>query len=335
MKILYCGPLGPWNTTEARRRALIDLGHEVVSVDLLSHLNSGLIGKIQSHLLVGPGVASYNRKIEELGWALKPDLVWLDTGAQVRPGAVKALRSTGATVMSYNSDYLRFNRHARRHFLNSVPLYDIHVNTNEMNVTILQERGAKKVIRAEFAYDPEIHRPIELTREEASTLGSEVVFVGHWEPATERLILLLRESGISVKVWGTSWRKARNKRELSGVLQDPPAVFGQDYAKAIAASKIALGLLSKWNHNRSTLRTFEIPAMGGFLLAERTGDHLSYFEEGREAEYFGTPGELVEKAKYYLEHEDQRMEIARAGHERCTKSGYSNKDRVQAILASL
>jgi spore maturation protein CgeB len=65
------------------------------------------------------------------------------------------------------------------------------------------------------------------------------------------------------------------------------------------------------------------------MLAERTEEHLSYFEEGKEAEFFDSEEELLDKIKYYLNHERERESIARAGRERCLRSDYSNKRLIQ------
>jgi spore maturation protein CgeB len=145
------------------------------------------------------------------------------------------------------------------------------------------------------------------------------------------MVIALRQAGISVKVWGPGWKRAKglDDRYVIG------PIFGEEYGKALAAAEICLCFLSKWNKNRSASRTFEIPAVGGFMLAERTADHLSYFQEGKEADFFSSPAELVEKARYYLRHEDERVAIARAGHERCLRSGYSHQDRMQEILRAI
>jgi hypothetical protein len=335
VKILYCGPMSRWSTTEARRRAFLELGHRVVPIDLLTHLGDGLLKKIQAHLLMGPGITSYNREIARRAQAEKPDIVWLDTGAEVWPDTVEALRSTGALVLSYNSDYLKYREYAWRHYLKAVTLYDVYVTTNELNVQILRQKGARKVVRAEFAYDPEIHTPPKLSQEDMDRFGSEAAFMGHWEPAYEEEVRHLHQAGLQTKVWGGDWRKARDKGLVREVWQHPPTVWGQEYVKALAASGIGLGVLSKWNHNQSASRTFEVPAVGGFLLAERTPDHLSYYEEGKEAEFFSTPQEMVEKARYYSGHEEERKEIADAGHRRCVTAGYTHGDRVKQILESL
>lgn len=65
-----------------------------------------------------------------------------------------------------------------------------------------------------------------------------------------------------------------------------------------------------------TTRSFEIPAAGAMLLAERTDEHRALFEEGREAEFFGDEEELRDKLRYYLGQEPARRRIAEAGRAR-------------------
>ena len=161
-------------------------------------------------------------------------------------------------------------------------------------------------------------------------LGSDVTFIGHWEPTTETHILSLREAGFQVRVWGGGWYRARD-RQLRATTES----YGEDYVKTLAAAKICLCFLSKWNRNQSAGRTFEIPAIGGFLLAERTADHVGYYAEGREAEFFAGRDELLGKARFYLDHTDRREAIAAAGHHRCLTSKYTHRDRVRQILEQI
>ena len=49
------------------------------------------------------------------------------------------------------------------------------------------------------------------------------------------------------------------------------------------------------------------------MLTNYCAETAELFEEDREIVMFKTPEELVEKAAYYLTHEKEREEIARAG----------------------
>jgi spore maturation protein CgeB len=159
---------------------------------------------------------------------------------------------------------------------------------------------------------------------ERRSLATEVLFVGHWEPDRAARIAALRRAGVNVKVWGKGWWRAWNladRREIG-------PMSNSDYPKAIAAAKVLLCFLSKFNRNECCGRTFEIPAVGGFLLAERTAEQVSYFSEDREAAFFGSEKELVEKARYFLAREDERRDIAARGHQRCVTSGYTYRARI-------
>lgn len=71
------------------------------------------------------------------------------------------------------------------------------------------------------------------------------------------------------------------------------------------------------------------------MIAERNEDFLGLFEEGKEAEFFSSDDELVDKVRFYLKSPNLRKRIAAAGYERCIKSGYSNHDRVAWMLRRL
>jgi spore maturation protein CgeB len=333
MKILYAGSLRPGSLTESRRRALVDLGFDVVPFNTFAYApqNSRIGTKVHMHLLFGPGIASLNQDLVNIANREKPDLLFMDMGVHLWPKTVRMLRDLCKSMVHYTSEYFGFRRYLYRHFMKTVSLYDAHVITNTLIEPELKMRGAASIVRTEFGYDPLIHRPVRLATEEESKLASDAVFVGHWEPAYENKIAALRNVGIAVRVFGPGWHKARrfeDRRSIYPVVMD-------EYAKALCASKLCLGFLSKWNHNQSTSRTFEIPAVGGFLLADRTNDHCAYFEEGLEAEFFSSNEELVTKAVYYLAHDAQREQIAQTGHTRCLSSGYTHKDRVAQLLEKL
>jgi spore maturation protein CgeB len=105
-------------------------------------------------------------------------------------------------------------------------------------------------------------------------------------------------------------------------------------ARAIGATKISLGFLRKANRDEYTQRTFEVPACGGMLLAERTPEHLRIYEEDREAVFFDPqrPDELCGKVRRLLQNDDERESIRRAGTAAVLRGGHTYRDRLERLL---
>src|SRR3990172_2870734 len=152
MRILYTGRLGTWSTTEARLRALRELGHEVVALDALRYLRRGprLLAGAQLHLLRGPNINAYNRALVTGARETRPDVIWIDSGMFVQPDSLRQMRSaTRSFFVHYHSDDIDHQRRWYRLYLTGASLYDLHVTTNEHNIPYLQGIGAPKVIRGE------------------------------------------------------------------------------------------------------------------------------------------------------------------------------------------
>ena len=176
-------------------------------------------------------------------------------------------------------------------------------------------------------FDPEAFRPLTITSSDVERLGGDIGFVGTYERDRATLVLRLAEAGLRVRVWGDGWRALG--RHPANLRIENRALDFDDYAKACSAFKINLGFLRKLNRDQQTTRSVEVPACGGFMLAERTDEHAALFEEGKEAEFFSGADELIEKSLRYLADDAKRAAIARRGHERCVSSGYSNAARLR------
>jgi spore maturation protein CgeB len=68
------------------------------------------------------------------------------------------------------------------------------------------------------------------------------------------------------------------------------------------------------------------------MLAESSDLHRSLFEDGKEAVFFQSKEEMLEKLKYYLAHDKEREKIADAGFERGLKSGYDHTSRLKMVI---
>ena len=187
------------------------------------------------------------------------------------------------------------------------------------------------------AYDADHHLPQTVDENEQNWLATDVGFIGSFERERAEDMRFLAENDIPVRIWGNGWESYRPQPDKMIVERRALVNTAGDalYSKAICASRINLAFLRKANRDLHTDRSIEIPACGGFLMAEYSDEHARLFEEDKEAVFFRSRDELVEKVKYYLGHEEERRAIAAAGLERCRTGGYSHQDRVASMLAAI
>lgn len=85
---------------------------------------------------------------------------------------------------------------------------------------------------------------------------------------------------------------------------------------AFSQSKINLNISLKTIRTGIPLRVIDVLGCGGFVLSNYQEELFEYFNVGEELVVYENIEDLFYKAKYYLEHEDERKQIALAGFER-------------------
>jgi hypothetical protein len=341
-RILFVGELTPFLTTAARRDALVELGFPIESIDHMAFVRrpSALLSALTYRTLLTPGVFALNREILRRAADFRPDVVWLEKGTYVFPRTLRRLRRDPRLLLVYhNTDDWRLDaswihRVHWRFLRRTIRAYDLHITSNLWNVEEFRQAGFARVAHMELAANPALRDPGEIPEALRRSLGGPVGFIGHWEPVTERRLLHLVRNGVPVKIYGGAWDDAEAAGELTQAIQHR-FVLGEEYARAIVSFDVNIGIVSKWNRNHTASRTFQIPALGAFLLHERNEVVTRCFQEGVEAEFFDSDDELLEKCRHYLAHPEERRRIAAAGRRRCFDAGYFEPDRVREILPAL
>jgi hypothetical protein len=236
-------------------------------------------------------------------------------------------------IVGFSPDDVNARHNQSLEFLRAIPLYDAFITTKSFNVSELAHLGCRWPVFVDNGYEPSAFRPWTLAPNEVASLGGDVGFIGTYEAERARQMAVLANAGMHVRVWGNGWKRLRRKPSLMRVEYRP--LYGSEYAKACRAFKINLCFLRKINRDRQTTRSVEIPACGGFMLAERTLEHQYLFREGIEAEFFDSDDELVDKCRFYLRNDDSRQKIAERGYQRCIAGRYSNAERLGPVIQSL
>lgn len=337
LDILYLAVAPEGYTSLQKARALERLGHRVHVINLHDCLPRNIWWRRANNYSGGRLSQPWVRRFVAARLpAQRFDLAWVDSGQVVGPGIIRLLRQRAARVVNYNHDDPTGGRDGRAWnlFRATIPHYDLLATVREPTANDLVRAKARKVVRVLMSFDELAHRPRELTDEDRRKWASEVVFVGSWMPERGPFMKRLVELGVPLTIIGDHWQKSPELPTLRAAWRCT-AVYGDDYAKAIQCSRVALGLLSKGNRDLHTTRSTEIPALGGLLCAERTSEHAQMFREGEEAIFWSDVEECAAECLALLGDEPRRQRIARAGHAAVWRGAFGNEPVMNQILQTL
>lgn len=337
-KILFIGDLNEYGRTFQRYTTLKNLDYDIegistVPVPWRPIIDSNLLEKITWKLRLPIDITGANKKIKEILKKKEFNIIWIEKGNTIRPGTLRFIKKNSplTKIVSCSEDDMYGKHNRSLYYDRGLHFYDIVFTTKIYNLTELKQLGSKRTELFLDAYAEYLHKPIILTDEEEKKFGCEVGFIGAFEDYRAMRMLDLAKKGIKIVVWGNGWGSWINKHP--NLIVRNKHLFSDDYVKAINATKINLCFLMKINRDEITSRSVEIPACGGFLLAERTNRHLDFYKEGEEAVFFETQDELYSLIKKYLADDAARIKIAEAGRKRCIESGYNHRTQLQKMFS--
>lgn len=277
-------------------KKIITLILNKLRLPLFNHYNNEIISDIRKHkydlIIVVKGIFIYTNTILEIK------------------------KRQSCNIINWTPDNMYLNHNNTYWYVKNLKYYDIVYTTKDRNIKYseLESLGAKRVEYVYQNYSEEIHKKMNCEK------IYDVCFVGSFEEERFKYIKYLAMNGIKVSVFGSGWGVVSNQIDNLDIAYKN--VINLEYSRTIASSKVCLCFLRKKNFDSHTSRTVEIPAIGSFMLAERSFEHDFMFKENKEADYFDSKVELLKKTKFYLKNEKLREEIALAGHRKCMSGGY-------------
>lgn len=271
-------------------------------------------------------IRRYNHRILAAAREFQPDVVLVVQGYHVWARTLRRIRDESrATLVCYSTDNPLVPGRLRRNVFAAIPEYDIYASPRRSTLSALAAHGCRMPVYVRFAYDPAIHYPERPA--DAAAWASDVVFVGGWDFDRVRWFdPLSRDGDVDLRLYGRGWSDTPLRRHAGG------EVFGQSFRYAMAGTKVAPCLVRASNDDGHSMRSFEIPACGAFMLAERTDEHLELFDDDVHAAYCSTPEELRDKARFYVANDAARARIAGAAHRLVTGGGHTYGDRLEQML---
>jgi spore maturation protein CgeB len=333
-----------WWGSDARAlaQAFRRLGHSILDIDEEDYVPwrwQSARSKVLRRLFSRVWIDDYNKSVLNLGAAAAYDFVLAFKGNFLKPETVRHLREFEKPIFNFYPDttfqnYGPFIPGALRY-------YDCVFTTKSYHGEKEQaEFGIRDLRHVRHGFDPEVHRPMRLSREQRTRYECDVSFVGCWSPENEASILhiLMRSRGLSVRVFGPGWNYASEdfKKRMGSNLR--AGAFGDELAIIYCASRINLGLLRRAVGNASvfdqtTARTFQIPATRSFMLHEDTPEVRTFFRDGIEVMLFSGNDHLVEKIQSALQSPSLRDAVREKGYERCLGEPYDYSSAAVEVVS--
>ncbi len=141
---------------------------------------------------------------------------------------------------------------------------------------------------------------------------------------------------LSVRIAGSaSFSNLDQVLHLLARLQPP--VYGRAYINLLESARTAVVVPSD-DHLRAgdglPLRVFQNAAAGCLQLVYDCSAIRKLFDDGQEVVLFKDVDELLEKLLYYLDHDDERVRIARQGRERFLRQ-YTAQTQIQDLFSRI
>jgi spore maturation protein CgeB len=290
----------------------------------LARVNWWLLGRRPTRL------RSFSESVVERCRRERP--TWLITTglAPVERRALDRIRDLGVVTINYLTDDPWNPAFTSRWFFDALVSYDRVFSPRTSNLADLERLGCKHVHHLPFAADPELFFPEDPTPGEEDGFRSDVCFAGGSEHDRVPLLSAMIEAGLDVAVYGDAWDRFPETRPAWRGYATPATL-----RKSTRTAAVSLCLVRRANRDGHTMRTFEVPFMGGCMLVEDTDEHRAIFGENDEAVvYFDSVSEGVSGARALIADPDRRKRLARAAHALVANGRHTYTDRLRTMVSA-
>ena len=262
--------------------------------------------------------------------SLKSRLVFVIKGFYLLPETIAELREADKIVFCFYPDdpFSEKIRSSSNDFVKeSILSYDHYFIWSRNLTERIKSLSHPNVHYLPFAADPRIIYPV------TSVLSiADFSFIGNADEErlnkAEEIFRLMTGTGYKGLLFGEGWEKRFN-RYSKGLVENVK------FIETICGSKVNLNILRLQNKDSHNMRTFEIPAAGGFMLHQYSDEAADFFKKGEEAEFFCDAEECADKINFYLKNDSLRDSISARGFQKIFSAKHTYEDRVDTILEAV
>jgi hypothetical protein len=254
----------------------------------------------------------------------EPETLIATGAAPLTNSALRTLRAMGIVCVNYSTDdpwnpALRASWHLR-----VLPQYDAIFTTRRANTGSFADIGCGEVHYLPFGYDEWL-----LCRAPALEVPApDVLFAGGADRDRVAFMTEFLRIGPRIALVGGYWERFPAMRPYALGKWAPESLCA-----LTAGAKVNLCLVRRANRDGHVMRSFEIAAVGGCMLAEDTAEHREIFgPDGEAVVYFRTPRDAVGRARSLLADQAERARLSAGVQERILRGAHTYRDRLVSIL---
>jgi spore maturation protein CgeB len=339
MKILYSGYHNPnyITITEYIEMAILQLGYELETYDYRQHTIPYRISN-KLPFLYRWDMNKLNSDLIKCVDHFKPDILLVNWGGTFYPETISVIRKQfNVTTINWFIDFPG-GPGVLDAAIKVAPVYDFFFTQSTDALEFHKEHGNKGGMWLNAATDPDIHRPLKLTEDEKREYGCDVCFVGSMYP--ERVKLLETLSDFNLGVWGPGWERINTDSPLKPYIRGG-CVIPDIWVKIYNASKIVINYMGSYGGEaaedkiyQASPRVFETMGCRSFQIVDAKKDVLTLFKPGEHLVCFNKIHGAKDLVKYYLNHHQERREIAQKGHREVLEK-HTYVHRIKELLKTI
>jgi spore maturation protein CgeB len=328
VKVALVGAFGGTHVGASIWRAAKHLGIEGIRLDA-SNATGGnrLLHALLWHFAGRrpPHLRRFSAEVLAACAQLRPDILIATGAAPLTKPTLRKLRARGIVSINYSTDDPWNPVMRASWYLKALPEYDFVFSTRRVNIEDFERLGCAEVHFLPFGYDEWLFR---LPERRPAGVAHDVLFVGGADRDRVAFMTEFMRSGPPVALVGGYWERFPAMRPYA-LGQRPPEAL----SALTAAAKVNLCLVRRANRDGHVMRSFEIAAIGGCMLAEDTTEHREIFgADGECALYFRTPEEAARRAQMLLVDAAERARLASAVRKLVVGGAHTYRARLLTML---
>ena len=272
-----------------------------------------------------PRLKAFSAVVSAACERIQPQVLLATGTAPVAAHVIREASARGVSTIVFLTDDPFALTHRAPWFLSALRHYQIAASPRRANMDELRRFGCRKVVYVPFGYDPDLHYPVPPSGE----MACDVLFVGGYEPERAAFLRPLAQHGLALRVYGDwRWGVQGRLRDAYRGQAGPDELRG---ATCSAGANVVLG--RRQNRDGHTMRTFEVLACGGALLAEDTGEQRELLAGFLPPEsFFSSPHDLAVKARGLIDRPERRAQLAERGRMWLTNGAHRYDDRLRELV---